>query len=414
MTATRETDIESGTALAEFSANFLAGGDYDIADTAYVKDPFPFWAQARGCPVHLTEQRGGSHLVIGYDAVMEAAHKTPVLSSSLGTSLFPTIENRADPGYPRSIISSDEPDHTPIRRTMLPTFAPNRVAEYEPITRGLCERYLDDLGDRTTVDAAVEYAQRIPARVIGLILGVDESMTESFVGWVRDILENVASNPQRRLEAGMELQAYFQGEVADRRKNPTDDLMTLLVNAKTDDGQPLAERDILGNLALLLIAGIDTTWSAIGSSIWHLAQHPEQGEQLRNDPSLWPQAVEELLRAYAPVTMGRIALDDTDVAGCPIPAGRRVMLAFPAANRDPSAFANPDVVDFTREANRHVAFGVGIHRCAGSNIARMELRVALQTWMDRFPSFALAPGSVTTWAGGQVRGPRSIPVVLHR
>ena len=393
---------------------FLVSGQYDIAHPAYVEDPFPFWAEARGCPVHSTVERGGSHLVIGYDAVMEAAHKIPVLSSSLGTALFPTLEDRSDPGYPRSIISSDEPEHTPIRRTMLPTFAPNMVKEYEPITRGLCERYLDEMGERTTVDAAVEYAQRIPARVIGLILGVDESMTDAFVGWVRDILENVANNPQRRLEAGTEMQAYFREQIADRSRNPTDDLMTLLVNAKTDDGEPLAERDILGNLALLLIAGIDTTWSAIGSSLWHLAQHPEQRAQLRTHPELWPQAVEELLRAYAPVTMGRIALEGTEVAGCPIPAGRRVMLAFPAANRDPSAFPNPDVVDFEREANRHVAFGVGIHRCAGSNIARMELRVALQTWMDRFPDFSLSPGSVTTWAGGQVRGPRSVPVELHR
>ena len=314
---------------------FLVSGQYDIAHPAYVEDPFPFWAEARGCPVHSTEERGGSHLVIGYDAVMEAAHKTPVLSSSLGTALFPTLEDRTDPGYPRSIISSDEPEHTPIRRTMLPTFAPNMVKEYEPITRGLCERYLDEMGERTTVDAAVEYAQRIPARVIGLILGVDESMNDAFVGWVRDILENVANNPQRRLEAGMEMQAYFREQIADRRRNPTDDLMTLLVNAKTDDGEPLAERDILGNLALLLIAGIDTTWSAIGSSLWHLAQHPEQRAQLRAHPELWPQAVEELLRAYAPVTMGRIALADTEVAGCPIPAGRRVMLAFPASDADP-------------------------------------------------------------------------------
>lgn len=396
------------------ASTFLTGGHYDIADPAYVADPFPFWAEARRCPVHSTDERGGSHLVIGYDAVMEAAHATPVLSSALGTAIFPTLEDRTDPGYPRSIISSDEPAHTPIRRTMLPTFAPNVVKEYEPITRGLCERYLDELGDRTAVDAAAEYAQRIPARVIGLILGVDESMTDTFLGWVRDILENVASNPQRRLEAGMEMQSYFKEQVADRRRNPTDDLMTVLVNAKTDDGQPLADRDILGNLALLLIAGIDTTWSAIGASLWHLAQHPEQRAQLRAQPELWPQAVEELLRAYAPVTMGRMTLEDTEVAGCPIPAGQRVMLAFPAANRDPSAFSDPDVVDFERQANRHVAFGVGIHRCAGSNIARMELRVALQTWMDRFPDFSLRSDAATTWAGGQVRGPRSIPVTLHR
>ncbi len=389
-------------------------GDFDIADPAYVEDPFPHWAEARGCPVHTTTQRGGAHLVTGYAAVIEAAGNVPSLSSSLGSSVFPTLEDRTDPNLPRSIIGSDPPIHTPVRRTMLPTFAPAMVKEYEPITRGLCERYLDELGDRTNVDAAVEYAQRIPARVIGLILGVDESMTDTFLGWVRDILENVAKNPQRRLEAFLEMSAYFDAEVASRRTNPTDDLTTRLLNATTEDGKALEHRDIIGNLVLLLVAGIDTTWSAIGASLWHLAQHPEQRRQLRDNPDIWPQAVEELLRAYAPVTMGRIAIADTEIAGCPVSVGDRVLLAFPAANRDPDVFSAPDVVDFNRAENRHVAFGAGIHRCAGSNIARMELRVALQTWMDRFPDFDLEPGGVTTWAGGQVRGPRKVPVVLHR
>jgi cytochrome P450 len=391
---------------------FFSSGTFDIADPSYVKDPFPFWAQGRSCPVHHTDQRGGADIVIGYEAVLEAAGMVPQLSSARGTALFPTLEDRTEPGYPRSIISSDPPVHTPIRRTMLPTFAPKAVQEYEPITRGLCNRYLDEFGDRTQVDAAVEYAQRIPARVIGLILGVDESMTDTFVQWVRDILENVAVNPQRRLEAGMEMAIFFTEQIESRKKNPTDDFTTQLITTRTEDGEPLELRDMLGNLALLLIAGIDTTWSAIGSSLWHLAQHPEQRQQLRDQPELWPQAVEELLRAYAPVTMGRMAVEDIEISGCPVSAGTRVMLSFPAANRDPKAFPNPDVVDFTRTVNRHVAFGAGIHRCAGSNIARMELRVALQTWLERFPDFSLSGD--TTWAGGQVRGPRSIPVTLQR
>ncbi len=400
--------------ISDIVDSFLTSGVFDIAHPSYVADPFPHWAEARGCPVHTTDQRGGSHLVIGYNAILEAANNVPALSSAKGTSVFPTLEDRTEPGYPRSIISSDPPVHTPIRRTMLPTFAPKAVQEYEPITRGLCHRYIDEFGDRTHVDAAVEYAQRIPARVIGLILGVDESMTETFVQWVRDILENVAHNPQRRLEAGIEMAMFFTEQIESRKLNPTDDFTTQLINTRTEDGQPLETRDILGNLALLLIAGIDTTWSAIGSSLWHLSQHPEQCQQLRDSPELWPQAVEELLRAYAPVTMGRIALEDTEIAGCPVASGSRVLLAFPAANRDPEAFPNPDVVDFTRTVNRHVAFGAGIHRCAGSNIARMELRVALQVWLERLPTFTLDTSRETTWAGGQVRGPRHVPVLVSR
>jgi cytochrome P450 len=162
----------------------------------------------------------------------------------------------------------------------------------------------------------------------------------------------------------------------------------------------------MGVCNLMLIAGIDTTWSAIGSSLWHLAQHPEHRRQLREQPDIWPMAIEELLRAYSPVTMARIVDHDTEFQGCPMHAGDRVLMSFPAANRDPRQFDNPDDVILDREHNRHVAFGAGIHRCAGSNLARLELRVALRTWMERIPEFELIDPDGVTWAGGQVRGPR--------
>ncbi len=392
----------------------LASGDADIMADDYVRDPFSFWAQARDCPVHTSERWGGAHLVIGYNAVVEAAGLVSTLTSTLGTSATATLDDYSDPNRPRSIINSDPPNHAPIRRVMLPSFSPQAVARYEEITRGLCESYLDDLGNRGEVDAAVEYAQRIPARVIGLMLGVDEAMTETFVGWVRDILEHGAVNPEGRIAAFQGLQDYFVMEVEKRQISRTDDLITHLLEAKTDAGEALTPREIFGNLALLLVAGIDTTWSAIGSSIWHFAQHPEHRQQLIDRPELWPAAVEELLRAYAPVMMGRVALEDTEISGCPIPKGRKVLLSFPAANRDPLMFDHPDDVDFERPENRHLAFGSGIHRCAGSNLARLELRVALQTWLQRFPDFSLDPSRPSTWAGGQVRGPRSVPVIIKR
>jgi hypothetical protein len=386
--------------------------DYDLFDDGYVRDPFATWADLRArCPVATSERFGGSHLVLGYDAVTEAASHTDVLTSTLGTSSAPTLEDFTDPARPRSIINSDPPDHAAPRRMLLPSLSPAVVATYEPITRALCERLVDEMGDRREVDAAIEYAQRIPAWVIGRMLGVPDERTPQFIGWVRDILEHGALDPQLRKDAFDELLAYFAGEVADRRANPRDDLITRLATGTLDDGTPLPDRDVLGNLGLLLIAGIDTTWSSIGASLWHLAQHPEQVAQLRDRPGLWPTAVEELLRAYAPVTMGRIATADTTVAGCPVPHGRRVLLSFPAANRDPAVFENPDEVILEREHNRHVAFGSGVHRCAGSNLARMELRVALQTWVARIPHFRLADPDRVTWAGGQVRGPRSVPVI---
>jgi hypothetical protein len=172
----------------------------------------------------------------------------------------------------------------------------------------------------------------------------------------------------------------------------------------------VSDEFILGMVGLTLIAGADTTWSALGSSLWHLATHAEDRARLAADPTLLPVAVEEFLRAYSPVTMARIVADDVEFAGCPMRAGDRVLMNFPAANRDPDAFPEPDRVRVDRAVNRHVAFGAGIHRCAGSNLARMELEVGIGEWLRRIPDFGIADGASVTWAGGQVRGPRSCPV----
>lgn len=169
---------------------------------------------------------------------------------------------------------------------------------------------------------------------------------------------------------------------------------------------------VLGMAILTMIAGIDTTWSAIGSSLWHLATHDQDRERLVADPALMDTAVEELLRAYSPVTMARVVTEDIEFNGCPMKQGDKLLLNFPAANRDPAVFDRAGEVLFDRLENRHVAFGSGIHRCAGSNLARMELRVALEEWLARVPVFHLAEDSEVQWAGGQVRGPRQLPVVF--
>jgi hypothetical protein len=163
-------------------------------------------------------------------------------------------------------------------------------------------------------------------------------------------------------------------------------------------------------IALLLIAGIDTTWSAIGASLWHLAKTPADRERLVAERDLLPSAIEELLRAYAPVTMARLVKEDVEIGGCPMKAEDWVLLSFPAANRDPEMFDRPDEVILDRSPNRHAAFGLGVHRCAGSHLARMELRVALEEWIAAFPTFSLADPEAVRWSGGQVRGPRVLPL----
>jgi cytochrome P450 len=278
------------------------------------------------------------------------------------------------------------------------------------MTRALCAELVDSFVGDGSVDAARDYAQQIPVRVIAAILGVPSSLSETFTGWVRDILE-FADDPERRQRGGKGLIEFFVNEVALRKTEPGDDLLSELLHSQID-GKPVDESVVLGVAALVLIAGVDTTWSAIGSSLWHLAMHPDDRHRLAGDPDAMPLATEELLRAYSPVTMARVVTEDTEFGGCPMKAGDKVLLNFPAANRDPAAFEDAGRVVLDRQLNRHVAFGSGIHRCAGSNLARMELRVALEEWLKRIPEFRLADGAEITWAGGQIRGPRQIPVVF--
>jgi len=197
--------------------------------------------------------------------------------------------------------------------------------------------------------------------------------------------------------------------IAARAAEPTDDLISYMTHA-TFAGEPLAPYHVRGTCALLIIAGIDTTWSAIGASLWHLAQNPSDRQRWIDDPDVRPFAVEEFLRFYAPVTMARLVASDTTFAGCEMRKDDWVLLPFPAANRDPEAFENAADFIIDRKRNRHSAFGLGIHRCLGSNLARMELTVALEEWMARVPHFELADPQGVRWSTGQIRGPRELPV----
>jgi cytochrome P450 len=285
-----------------------------------------------------------------------------------------------------------------------------RVDSYIPLTRDLCQSLLDGFAGNGQADAAAHYAQQIPVRVIARILGVSTDLADTFTGWVRDVLE-FADDAERRQRGAEGLFQYFLDQLELRRQHPGDDLLSELLRTEVE-GEPVDDGIVLGMAGLVLIAGVDTTWSAIGSSLWHLASHADDRRRLVAEPDLMPTAVEELLRAYSPVTMAREVTEDIEYAGCPMKKGDKVLMNFPAANRDPEAFEHPEAVQLDRAHNRHVAFGSGIHRCAGSNLARMELQVALEEWLARIPEFSLAEGQEITWAGGQVRGPRVLPVVF--
>jgi cytochrome P450 len=387
------------------------GSDFDVLDAQYVADPFGIWDELRtSCPIAHTNRRGSTWLPTRYDDVTAIAHDIGHFSS-LEVAVIPFEgEEPEEPVLPYGLppISADPPLHTWTRRLLLPWFSHHRVESYEDMTRGLCSGLIDDFIAEGRADAAADYAQQIPVRVIAHILGVSPDLSDTFTGWVRDVLE-FADDHDRRVHGVQGLLEYFIAEVAKRRLEPGDDLLSELLQTEVD-GAPIENSLVLGAAALVLIAGVDTTWSAIGSSLWHLATHPTDRKRMAEDPDVMALAIEELLRAYSPVTMARVVTTDVEYGGCPMKAGDKILMNFPAANRDPEVFEHADEVILDRAHNRHVAFGSGIHRCAGSNLARMELRVALEEWLRRIPEFHLTDGEEVTWAGGQVRGPRRLPL----
>jgi len=388
--------------------------DFDHTDPQWVADPYPIWDELRSrCPVAHSQRYGGTWLPLRHEDVAAVAYDTEHFTSRsvVVSEMRPGPDDLPAPIGLAPPITSDPPFHALARRLLLPAFSPKRIQALEPFTRELCVELLDATAARPVVDAAVDYAQHIPLRVIVRMLGFPQEDADVFRRFIRMILEDVdqsADERQALVEEG-ELDAYMDARIAEHVANPQDDLTTFLLDAELD-GRKLDPDHVRGTMVLLMIAGIDTTWSAIGAALWHLAQHPADRRRLAAEPDLMPTAVEEFLRAYAPVTMARLVAQDFDFRGHALKEGDWLLLPFPAANRDGEFFPDADEVRIDRADNRHAAFGLGIHRCIGSNLARMELRVALEEWVKRYPDFELADPAAVTWSAGQVRGPRTIPV----
>jgi cytochrome P450 len=387
--------------------------DFDHTDPQWTDDPFPIWEELRAAsPVVHTERFLGCYMPTTYEAVRAIANDTEHFSSRriIVRDVRPelTTRNAAPP------ITSDPPVHKPAKQLLLPPFTPDAMKKLEPRVRAICNELIDGFIADGQVDAAAHYTKHIPVRAIAHMLGIPEGDSDLFINWIHMILELGIKDEGILMQAVQEMSGYFRTHIEERRSKPTNDLISYLMNARDKEGQPLEESHVLGSLRLLLIAGIDTTWSAIGSSLWHLARTPADRERLVAEPELIPVAVEELLRAYSPVTMAREVVKETTISGCPVKAGNMVLLSFPAANRDPDMFPDADKVVIDRRENRHAAFGLGIHRCVGSNLARMEMQVALEEWLKRVPDFRLDPAGTVTWSQGTVRGPRQLPFLLGK
>jgi cytochrome P450 len=382
--------------------------DWDHLDSRWNENPYPIWDELRKtCPIAHTERFMGAYLPTRYADVKAIAYDTEHFSSRrvIVRETRPEITATSPP------ITSDPPHHKHAKQILLPPFTPDAVKRLEPKARATCDELIDRFIGERRVDAAQAYSRHVPVRIIAFMLGVPESDSPRFIDWIHRILELGITDPTIAIDAGREMTEYFADHVERIAREGGENLIADLL-AVRENGEPLPLPHVLGTLRLLLIAGIDTTWSAIGSSLWHLAQHPEDRRRLVAEPLLMPRAIEEFLRAYAPVTMAREVVKDTSVNGCPIKTGNMILLSFPAANRDPTMFPDADKVIIDRQENRHAAFGLGIHRCVGSNLARMEMTVAVETFLKRIPEFRLDPAETVAWSEGTVRGPRRLPLLL--
>lgn len=386
--------------------------DWDWLDDGWGENAIDIWNDVREqCPVATTERYGRAFMPVTMEAVRQIANDTENFSS-----IWVNVARPDAPRSPAPPITSDPPDHHGHRRLILPTFNPKAVAAIEEELRHFCRRLIADIGDSPTADAAVQYSQHIPVHGICILTGLPEEDADLFRDWIYKNFQLAPKDNNVRIQVMTEMGAYISEILKERLANPKDDLLTVIANAEID-GKEVDWNIKVGYVRLQIVAGIDTTWSAIGSGLWHFAQHNDQVQRLLavpNDHELWQTANEEVLRYYAPVTMARKVVKDVEVSGCPMHAGDQTLVTFPAANHDPAEFENPGEFVLDRQNNRHVAFGLGIHRCAGSNLARLEMIVAFQEWLRAFPDYRLDPDRKTTWANGQVRGPRVLPVLTGR
>ena len=386
--------------------------DWDWLDPNWGPNAIDIWNSVREeCPMASTERYGRAFMPVTMEAVSQVAKDTENFSS-----IWVGLARPDAPRQPAPPITSDPPDHQAHRRLLLPAFNPRRVNAMEQELREYCRGLIAELDGLDTADAATQYTQHIPVHGICQLTGIPEQDADLFRDWIYRNFQLGPKDNAVRTQVYLEMTAYIDALLQDRLDSPASDMLTNIANAEID-GEEVEWQLKVGYVRLLIVAGIDTTWSALGSGLWHFAKNNDQVSQLvgvDDDDLLWQTASEEVLRFYAPVTMARKVVAETEVAGCPVYPGDQMLATFPAANHDPAAFDSPEIFDIARTKNRHLAFGLGIHRCVGSNLARMELLVGLQEWLRAFPNYSLDPDRETIWAPGQIRGPRTIPVTLNR
>jgi cytochrome P450 len=338
-------------------------------------------------PVARTTAIGGVWLVSRYEDMLHIYHHPELFSNR--AVVWPFEESHALP------LNLDPPDHAAYRRLLAPMFSPQSAQRMEASIRDAAQDLINAIRTKGSCEAVAQFARPLPARSFLESFAIAQDRLPEMI----ELAESAFRLPEdeagyERLHRNQELiDGYFHELVRHRREHPGGaDIVSLLGAASIED-QLLSEDEIVNMLNLLLAASLDTTASALSNMLTFLAEHPDRRDELVDHPEIIPGAVEEMLRYEPMLFNGRLVVQDTEVQGIQMRKGDRVMMIFPAAMRDPRIFADPELVDFTREANRHLAFGIGPHRCLGLHLARLTLRVALEEWLRAFPEFRVLSGT---------------------
>jgi cholest-4-en-3-one 26-monooxygenase len=381
----------------------------DLLDGAWwATEPYDTWAWMREHePVYLDE--ANSVWAITRHADVLAIERNPADFSSRRS---PRPHGNALP----MMISMDNPEHQRRRSLVQRGFTPRRVAEHEDRVQAICTEILDRVCGRGECDFVWDVAAPLPLLLIADLLGFPPSSYDDLLRWSDDLIRGTTGTPTpevqlKAMEAGIAFREYQMQVIADRRANPTDDLISILVHGDVDGGR-LDDESIVQETLLILIGGDETTRHVITCGMLALLEHPDQAEILRTEPDAMLGGVEELLRWVTPIkNMSRTVARDLEFRGQQLRAEDQVILVYPAANRDPEAFPDPTRFDVRRDHNQHLAFGFGPHFCLGAALARLELKVMFTEVLHRLPNLELATGDDLPWrASNFITGPEAMPV----
>ena len=373
-----------------------------------IENPYSVYRRLRKeepvCALAMMDQRVG-YMLTRFDDVYIALKDDEVFSNRSNANGIGIVMGR-------TIVEMDGREHLRHRNIITPALAPRALrGDFPRLVEATAHELIDKFAGRGQADLVEEFTFIYPLQVFTQILGLDPEMAATFHRWAID-LSWVGRDPQRGLKASQLLAEHLQPVVAQRRAEPTDDLISRLVSAEVD-GRGLADEEVISFLRLLVMAGAETTYHLMGSALFGLMTHPEQLEEVRQDRSQLDAAIDETLRWESPVQIvTRETLQPTVLSGVEIPAGTELIVGVGSANRDESHFEDPDRFDLHRKGPEHIAFGFGKHYCAGSRLALLEARVGITTLLDRLPNLRLDPGQDAAVVGMAFRGPNRLPVLF--